>query len=109
LIKAQKADPTLKDVWKSVVDISKVKDNKHCYYVKDQILMRKWTPQVKLQKQVDDLIVIPRQYRQDIMETAHVSGHMGVTRTMDKITAHFHWPGLKKDIRQHCRQCQKCQ
>lgn len=110
LIEAQKADPTLKVARESVVDVAKVKDNKNCYYVKDHILMMKWTPQVKLQKQVDDLIVIPSQYRQDIMETAHdISGHMGITRTMDRITAHFHWPGLKKDVQKYCRECQTCQ
>ena len=42
------------------------------------------------------------------MELAHESswsGHLGVAKTLSKVTAHFFWPEIKKDVAEHRRSC----
>ena len=43
----------------------------------------------------------PKSYRQEILSMAHatpLSGHMGVTKTCQKILNHFYWLSLRKDV-----------
>ena len=61
---------------------------------------------------VVDQIVIPRWYRDEILSLAHdgpLGGHLGVNKTYDRILRNYFWPGLKKDVKQHCRCCHICQ
>ena len=86
-----------------------------CYYVKNDILMRKWhPPDVSADDEwtVNHQIVVPRAYRPEILNLAHetpMSGHLGVNKTYHKILNHFFWPGLKSDVSQHCKSCHTCQ
>lgn len=53
-------------------------------------------------------IVIPTGLRQNVLSLAHDhqwSGHLGITKTYDRILRHFFWPGLKQDVAQFCRTC----
>jgi len=86
-----------------------------CYYLKDDILMRKWRPPDALPseewRQVHQ-IVVPKIYRQEIIELAHntpLAGHLGVRKTCQKVLQHFYWPRLKSDVAQYCRSCHICQ
>ena len=48
-----------------------------------------------------DRIVVPESYRNEILRVAHtitLSGHMGFSKTLDRIGAHFSWPGLSSDV-----------
>lgn len=38
-----------------------------------------------------------------------LSGHLGVTKTYNRILKHFFWPGLKRDVVQVCHTCHTCQ
>ena len=86
-----------------------------CYYVKNDILMRKWRPpDVSAEDEwtVNHQIVVPRVYRPEILNLAHetpLSGHLGVNKTYHKILNHFYWPGLKSDVSKHCKSCHTCQ
>ena len=86
-----------------------------CYYVQNDILMRKWgPPDVSADDEwtVNHQIVVPRAYRPEILNLAHetpMSGHLGVNKTYHKIFNHFFWPGLKSDVSQHCKSCHTCQ
>lgn len=54
-------------------------------------------------------IVLPTAYRQQVLCLAHdhdLSGHLGITKTYNRILRHFFWPGLKKDVCRYCRACQ---
>ena len=61
-----------------------------CYYVRNDILMRKWCP---LDVSANDewtvnQIVVPRAYRPEILNLAHetpMSGHLGVNKTYHKL------------------------
>ena len=37
------------------------------------------------------------------------AGHLGVTKTYKRVSKHFFWPGLKKDVSMFCRTCHVCQ
>lgn len=56
---------------------------------------------------------MPAENRCAILSVAHdgVSGHLGVTKTFNRILCHFFffWPGLKRDVRQYCKTCPVCQ
>ena len=66
--------------------------------------MRKWRPpDVSAEDEwtVNHQIVVPRDYRPEILNLAHetpMSGHLGVNKTYHKILNHFYWPGLKSDV-----------
>ena len=54
------------------------------------------------------LIVVPDGLRRKQWETAHsapMAGHLGKKKTVRKLTTHFWWPDLSKDVADWCRQC----
>ena len=53
-------------------------------------------------------IVVPLQYRPSILKVAHdipMAGHLGVTKTKDRILAHFYWPNIFQDVANYCKTC----
>ncbi|XP_028835757.1 uncharacterized protein LOC114790140 isoform X1 [Denticeps clupeoides] len=84
------------------------------YFWEDGVLMRKWTPPV-----ADDLIwnsvfqvVVPLKFRSQVLTLGHdnvFAGHLGVTKTYNRILRYFFWPGLKADVAKLCRSCHVCQ
>ena len=38
-----------------------------------------------------------------------VSGHLGIKKTYNKIRKSYFWPGMKGDVKKHCRTCHTCQ
>ena len=56
-------------------------------------------------------IVAPIQARQKILFTAHdglLAGHCGVGKTLGRVFRRFWWPGVFKDVRQYCKNCEQC-
>ncbi|KAJ8040010.1 hypothetical protein HOLleu_14191 [Holothuria leucospilota] len=48
---------------------------------------------------------------QEILRNFHnseISGHLGITKTIEKIRKRFYWYGLRKDVEDHCRACAQC-
>ena len=57
-------------------------------------------------------MVLPKGYRENVMKVAHdgiMSGHQGISRTLDRIQGQFYWPGMIEDVRHYCRSCDVCQ
>ncbi len=57
-------------------------------------------------------IVIPAQYRNQILHIAHdppLGGHLGNHKTRNRILNHFYWPGIFNDVANFCRSCAQCQ
>ena len=57
-------------------------------------------------------LIIPKKYRQQVLEMGHdipFGGHMGVGATTNRITTHYHWPGINEDIKRYVRSCYACQ
>lgn len=60
----------------------------------------------------DAQLVIPSEERPTILNYYHndeTAGHYGIERTMRKITGRYYWPGIRKDIEKHVRECMECQ
>ena len=113
LCAAQRADPTLRKCFSSVVSADKAKGEKVAYLLDSGILMRKWSPPLSDSDwSTVYQIVVPSVYRSHVLSVAHESqwsGHLGVTKTYQLILKHFFWPGLKSDVAKHCRSCHICQ
>ena len=77
--------------------------------------MRKWRPpEVPAGDEwsVNYQIVVPKPYRQEILNLAHetpLAGHLGINKTYHKILTHFYWPKIKSDVAKYCRSCYTCQ
>ena len=115
LCKEQHSDPEISPLFERALDENEISQVPVCYYVKNDILMRKWRPpdvSAEDELTVNHQIVVPRVYRPEILNLAHetpMSGHLGVNKTYHKILNHFYWPGLKSDVSQHCKSCHTCQ
>ena len=78
--------------------------------VEEGILYRKWTPKYTSRREVLQLVA-PPELREEIFGHVHessVGGHLGVTKTLEKIRVRYYWPGCKSDIRRWCSQCNTC-
>ncbi|KAL8576640.1 hypothetical protein ACOMHN_025115 [Nucella lapillus] len=38
-----------------------------------------------------------------------MAGHLGLTKTADRVLSSFHWPGAMADLRRYCASCDVCQ
>ena len=79
-------------------------------YIFDGILFRQWVNRET--KQSFFQYVVPRSKRLEILEKAHddvTAGHLGSTKTVDRIKAHFYWPKWEIEVRQYVESCQSCQ
>ena len=57
-------------------------------------------------------LALPKGLRRQVMTLAHagiMSGHQGVHRTQERITASFWWPGITEDVTRFCHSCDVCQ
>ena len=86
-----------------------------CFYLKDNVLMRKWRPPDSPPDdgwKVVNQVVIPPSYRSHILSPGHelpLAGHLGFKKTFKSIMCQFYWPGLKTDVIEYCRTCHICQ
>ncbi|GBL59732.1 Retrovirus-related Pol polyprotein from transposon 412 [Araneus ventricosus] len=58
------------------------------------------------------LTIIPRHIRLEILQHFHdapTAGHLGFSRTYDRIRKRFFWPGLYRSVRRYVVHCQECQ
>ena len=115
LIRDQELDSEIRCLAESAVSEEEAAINPKCYYKKGGVLMRKWRPPdapANEEWRVVHQIVVPPNYRKEILSLAHgsiMAGHLGVNKTYHKILTYFYWPGLKKDVVQFCRLCHVCQ
>ena len=98
-------DPSLSSVWKQLGSEAEAAVTHVCYYTKDGVLMRKWSlldMPANDEWRVISQIVVPSEYRIEVLHLAHeasMAGHLGINKTYQKITQHFYWPGLKRDVK----------
>lgn len=80
------------------------------YYIKDEILHRKWI-NTKPPQRVYHQLVIPKVLRSRIISSMHdslVAGHLGFTKTFQNVRKRFYWPGMKSDIDYWISSCETC-
>ena len=67
---------------------------------------------VKRNDECVELLLVPRPFVQSVLQLAHshlLGAHLGVEKTLDRIKARFHWPGVKRAVEDYCRSCPECQ
>lgn len=59
-----------------------------------------------------DRLYIPEALRGDFLAEAHdvsTSGHLGMARTMDRLSRVAYWPNMERAVRDYVRSCDQCQ
>ncbi len=108
LKKMQTEDGSLRRFWEEAKEHADNKDREGAME-KCGILYRRRS--VNTGRMVTQLIV-PVQLRQKVMELAHdqaLGGHLGKKKTLERVQAHFYWPGVQGDVDRWCRSCDICQ
>lgn len=115
LIVEQKRDVSLSTLFELVVSGNEADVIPVGYVITDGVLVRRWTPRAASTSNdwnTVTQIVVPKPLRGEILRLAHddpFAGNLGVKKTFDRILRCFFWPGLKRDIKQHCKTCRVCQ
>ena len=115
LILEQQKDVTLSSLFQNMVSEDEISSVPFCYYKKNGVLMRKWRPPdvpSDAEWAVKHQVVLPKSYRNGVLSMAHetpLAGHLGVSKTYNKILNHFFWPLIKTDVSNFCRSCHTCQ
>ena len=72
--------------------------------------MRKWVPHGE--RGIGDpvyQVIVPATFRKRVLRVSHdESGHMGVSKTYNRILRHFFWPCVKKSV-DYIKTCHTCQ
>ena len=74
---------------------------------KDGVLYYSWTNVVGH----SDCLIIPEEYRPRVLYFCHDSkgsGHLGQTKTLDRLKQRFYWYGMSKDSNIYVKQCSNC-
>ena len=56
--------------------------------------------------------ILPKHCHEIVCKLAHtipLAGHLGRDKTIKRITKHFYWPSLFRDVTEYCRGCPECQ
>ena len=59
----------------------------------------------------DYVIVVPENLQNEVLDALHCgpfSGHLGITRTEERIRTRFYWPGIRTAVENFVRTCQEC-
>ncbi len=57
-----------------------------------------------------DVVVVPKSYRRRVMELAHErNGHLGSEKAARMVGRYFMWPGMAREMGEHCKSCNVCQ
>lgn len=111
---AQREDVSLTKCFSAAESPQPNKVNAAEYVIENGLMLRKWHPHRDGENEWDVVcqIVLPTVYRKQVLSLAHdhdLAGHLGVTKTYNRILKHFFWPGLKSDVSKYCRTCHECQ
>uniref|UniRef100_A0A667ZA24 Gypsy retrotransposon integrase-like protein 1 n=1 Tax=Myripristis murdjan TaxID=586833 RepID=A0A667ZA24_9TELE len=112
MVKEQREDQTLKDLYDLVLPTSQVGKVGQGYFLQDDLLLRAWAPHGE-EFSGDPVVqmVLPTKFRTAVLKIAHdnVAGHMGVKKTYNRLLQHFFWPRLKRDVSTYIKTCHTCQ
>ena len=79
------------------------KRNKHRYVNEGGFL--------KFLGKAEELIVLPKQYRETVLLQYHdgaLGGHRSTRRTLGALLKKYYWPDIERDVKRWCNECQIC-
>ncbi|GFU85830.1 hypothetical protein TNCV_2036611 [Trichonephila clavipes] len=101
-IKLQRMDESLRSVW------GQAENKQNAYDIDDGVLVHIESICGENVKQ----LVLPTCKREEVMRMAHeipLAGHLGESKTKQRIKYSFFWPKLKQDVKSFCQSCKTCQ
>ena len=57
-------------------------------------------------------LVLPLKCRSTVLKLSHdipAASHLGINKTKDRVLQRYYWPGVFRDVANHCRTCEVCQ
>ena len=83
------------------------------FFKRGALVYRLWTPPgCGGEDFTVEQLVLPLRCQKPVLEVAQkipMAGHMGKTKTVQRILQQFYWPTLYKDVADYCRSCSECQ
>ena len=79
--------------------------------LRDGILYRRWEDVPGGGAQPRLQLILPPQVVPEVLHGLHNSptgGHLGISKTMEKVRTRFYWPRQRQDVENWCRQCEMC-
>ena len=108
----QEEDPTLVHARNVADDESSTRSDRE-FLRRDGLLYRRYLPPgVRDPEHAAEQLVLPMQCRQSVLKLAHnipMAGHLGRRKTTNRTLQRFYWPGIFRDVSDHCRSCEQCQ
>ena len=110
LEKWQLEDPSLQKIQELADHSEGAGDQRVYFYRKGGLVYRRWQPAGARMRDVRQCkqVVLPRQCQALVLRLAHdvpMAGHLGVTKTKDRVLQRYYWPGVFKDVASYCRTC----
>ena len=114
LIKQQSQDPSLEQFRQELLDNIPEEITKPCVFLKDRVMYRRSRNKQEPASEGNflDQIIVPSTFRHEILKRSHddfFSGHMGIYKTMKRVSKNFFWPHMKQDISRYIKGCKECQ
>ena len=88
-----------------------VQEAKTMFLDEEGMLYKVQTP-TEYNAQTSELLVIPKSLRKHYLAACHdstLSGHLGVTKTLQSLKQKYWWKNMRKDVRQYINSCKTCQ
>jgi hypothetical protein len=111
----QQTDPTLQKVRELASSSQRhVGQGKTTFFYRGGLIYRRWSPTLGENQDVLSVnqLVLPQQCQQRVLNVAHnvpMAGHLGTNKTKARILKYYYWPGVFKQVANHCKTCKVCQ
>ena len=77
---------------------------------KDGLIFRRWEDE-RTGHETHQQLCLPRKLGPQVLCALHdnpSAGHLGVTKTLERVRKRFHWLGMREDVENHVRMCMAC-
>ena len=84
---------------------------KATFFKKNDLLYLKFSSPNIEQGKIFEQLIVPKQYRELVMQLAHESiltGHLSVTSSVHKVLSEYYWPGIYRDFKRFVQSCEVC-
>ena len=79
-------------------------------FLKDGLVFRRWENETT-GEEIYQQVCLPESLVPKVLHALHDSpsaGHLGVSKTLEKVRRRFYWHGMREDVESHIRRCGPC-